>query len=475
MRKSAVRIICFMFIFIMVLYYINKVFKVKFGDGIYSVTKFYELENESVDILILGSSHAFEDFNTGTLWDEYGMASYVLGGSVQPMWNTYYYLKEALKTQTPELIVLEGYLLTYESEFIDDSRIIKNNYGLKWSQNKIESIKISSPEERWSEFLLEYTQYHTRYTELERGDFLKNQGNKLYDDWKGFGCNMITTPLECMDVSSVLQRAPLYEKTERYYRAIIELAQERGIPIVVVISPYADIDESDQKKYNMASDIAAEYNVPFINCNLLIKEIGIDYSTDAGDGAHLNYKGNQKYSRYIGAYLKSNFAISDRMNDIRYSTWQRNADFTRQMIADQMLIETYDINTISGMIQDPDYRVIISVDGTCNSSNENLRFFFETFGIYDEGINGIWLWEDNAITWYSGMEEAKHFIEDSSHDFCMERSWSDSGQYVNEITYDNVEYKKVSDGINVLVFDKKTEKIADMFGINMNDNYNIVK
>ena len=153
MRKSAVRIICFMFIFIMVLYYINKVFKVKFGDGIYSVTKFYELENESVDILILGSSHAFEDFNTGTLWDEYGMASYVLGGSVQPMWNTYYYLKEALKTQTPELIVLEGYLLTYESEFIDDSRIIKNNYGLKWSQNKIESIKISSPEERWSEFL----------------------------------------------------------------------------------------------------------------------------------------------------------------------------------------------------------------------------------------------------------------------------------------------------------------------------------
>ena len=34
-----------------------------------------------VDALVLGSSHAFEDVNTGTLWGEYGMASYILAGS----------------------------------------------------------------------------------------------------------------------------------------------------------------------------------------------------------------------------------------------------------------------------------------------------------------------------------------------------------------------------------------------------------
>ena len=145
--------ICFIVILTVVLLYTNRVFKVKYGDGIYDVTKFYELENETVDVLILGSSHAFEDFNTGTLWSEYGMAAYVLGGSVQPMWNTYYYLKEALKTQKPQLIVLEGYTAVYESEFIDDSRIIKNNYGLKWSRDKVNSIKISAPEARWNEFL----------------------------------------------------------------------------------------------------------------------------------------------------------------------------------------------------------------------------------------------------------------------------------------------------------------------------------
>ena len=130
MKKSIIRISCFLVLLCLVLMAWNHVFKIKHVDGIYDVTKFYDLDRDTVDVLILGSSHAFEDFNTGTLWDAHGMSSYVLGGSIQPMWNTYYYLKEALKTQSPGLIVLEGFCLTFSSEYSDSSRIIKNNYGL---------------------------------------------------------------------------------------------------------------------------------------------------------------------------------------------------------------------------------------------------------------------------------------------------------------------------------------------------------
>ena len=74
---------------------VDGILKVKYVDGIYSMKRFYELEDDSVDVLFLGSSHVFETYNTSVLWDEYGIASYVLGGSVQPMWNTYFYMKEA--------------------------------------------------------------------------------------------------------------------------------------------------------------------------------------------------------------------------------------------------------------------------------------------------------------------------------------------------------------------------------------------
>lgn len=130
MKRSVTRIISFLIIFALVFFCWNSIFKVKDSDGIYDLTKMYDLDDDTVDVLILGSSHAFESFNTGTLWDDHGMASYICGGSVQPMWNTYYYLKEVLKTQSPKLIVLEGFCTIVDSEYADDPQIIKNNYGL---------------------------------------------------------------------------------------------------------------------------------------------------------------------------------------------------------------------------------------------------------------------------------------------------------------------------------------------------------
>lgn len=476
MKKSIIRIGCFIVILGTVLLYVNHVFKFKYGDGIYDVTKFYELEDDTVDVLILGSSHAFEDFNTGVLWNEYGMASYILAGSIQPMWNTYYYLKEALKTQTPELIVLEGYCVTRNEEFIDDSRIIKNTYGLKWSQDKLNAIKISSPEERWMEFIPEYTQYHTRYTELSKADFYVNQGNPSYEDWKGFGSNMTTTSLETVDVSGVETRNPLFDKSEEYYRKIIELAQGNSIPIVVVISPYAGINENAESLYNTASDIAAEYGVDFINCNRFLGETGINYTTDAADTNHLNYKGNQKFSQYIGQILMDNYVISDRREDPRYVSWQRNADYLFKQIYNQELREMTDIHAITEKILSEDYRLIISVDGNCTTADEPMQFFYSAVGIMNDGTNGIW-YRDNTrgINWSSSNDVAEKYITDSTHDFGMKRTVDEEGIYSNQIIVDNKEYKKVENGINVVIYDTVTETVADSFGINLDDGYNIVR
>ena len=294
------------------------------------MTKFYEQDRNTVDVLILGSSHAFENINTGTVWDEYGMSSFLLCGSAQPLWNTYYYLKEALKTQTPKLIVLEGWCTHIKFKYSDDSRIIKNNFGLRLSPDKIKSLMVSTNKRRWPEFFLEYIHYHSRYKEIKKGDFLKNQGYPLYEDWKGFGCNMHTTSQNPINISGCFNQTDLSKKTEKFYRAIIELAQVNKIPIIVVIAPYAGINEKQQGYFNKAGDIATEYRVPFVNFNLHFNQIGLDFSTDVADKDHLNNKGSQKFSRYIGAILKAKYDIPDHRGDEKYASWQRHADYIRQ-------------------------------------------------------------------------------------------------------------------------------------------------
>lgn len=476
MKKSIIRIICFIMILGTVLLCVNHVLKLKYSDGIYDMTKFYELEDDSVDVLILGSSHAYQSFNTGVLWNDYGIASYVLGGSVQPIWNTYYYLKEALKTQTPELIVLEGYCVYQNHKFADDSRIICNTYGMKWSKDKIDAIKISSPKERWNEFIIGYTQYHTRYSELSKEDFYKNKGNPLYNDWKGFGCNMATKARESTDVTGMDGRSPLYRKSEEYYRKTIELAQENNIPIVVVIAPYAGINGDVELLFNTASDIASEYNVNFINCNLSLSEIGIDYTTDAADGNHLNYKGNQKFTRYIGALLKDNYVISDHRGDTNYASWQRNADYISQQIYNQELSEMDDAEDIFKKIWNEDYRLIISVDGDCTTNDETLQTFYSSIGITNDERNGIW-YRDNTygINWYTHDGDEEKYVRTPAHDFHMRRYADEEGNYQNQVIIDNVEYKNVENGINIVIYDTVTESVVDSFGLDYYDGYRVVR
>ena len=60
--------------------------------------------------------------------------------------------------------------------------------------------------------------------------------------------------------------------------------------MLVALSPYAGISESEQAVFNTAGDIAKEYGVNFINYNLLYNDIGIDFSQDAADPGHLNYR-----------------------------------------------------------------------------------------------------------------------------------------------------------------------------------------
>lgn len=476
MKKTIMRMLCFAVILFIVLNGVNKVLKVKYGDGIYGLTKFYQLEDNTVDVLILGSSHAFENLNTGILWDDYGMASYVLAGSMQPLWNTYYYLKEALKTQKPELIVLEGYLTTYSQEYSDDSRIIKNNYGLKWSVDKIDSIKVSAPRERWAEFLPEYVQYHNRYTEISGEDFLPDRGRALYNDWKGFGCNMNTESATNPDVSNVKERKPLFDKTEAYYRKIIELARENDIPLTIVISPYAGVSEDEQKLYNTAEDIASEYGVDFKNYNLCYQEIGIDFTTDAGDAAHLNYRGNQKFSKAVGRYLTEKYHVSDRRGDPVYQSWERNADYIRGQIFNQELVETNDMASFLSKMKNGRYLYFVSLDGYCNSGTEEIAPIMDAFLISKERHRGIWYADRDGLLWYSGGENAERYIQLDRHDVCMKRvSNADGSDLINVLLIDNIDYQKVTNGVNITIYDKVTQTVADCVGFDADDSYKLVR
>lgn len=317
--KIILSVLSFLCLFIGVYYVVNQTLKFKYADGILPMEDLYEYPEDSIDVLFLGSSHVGVNVDTVRLCNEYGIAAYNLWGAVQPTWNSYYNLVEALKTQKPRVVVLETFLVSQEYEYMDYSRIIKNTMGMKMSMNKVRAVFASATEDVLSDVLLGFSTYHTRYDSLESKDFTRYAWNREITDKNIDNGDYVTVCAEPEDAGRLTE--PLSEKMENYFIKIIELCRREDIPLLLYTSPYS-VSEKEQMKYNTIARIAEEYEIPYINYNRSYKEIGIDYATDFADSAgHLNNGGVAKMTDALGAYLKEHYELPERYDDRWFNMW----------------------------------------------------------------------------------------------------------------------------------------------------------
>lgn len=261
----------------------------------------------------------------------------------------------------------------------------------------------------------------------------------------------------------ITEAGELTEKTEKYYRAVLELLKSEGIQAMVVVAPYAGISQWHQRVYNRAGEIADEYDIPFINGNVLLKEMGIDYSTDAGDISHLNYRGNQKFTRYIGDIINDDYDLKDHRKDERYISWQADADYINRTIKNQELRECSKTDEFIDRLKNNDYQVFMSANDT---EDEFIRQCIEELGGDISLSGGICMKDGMKNLWSSGDFAAEYYYDAGSHDFCLKRTYNEEkGAFENSIIMDRTDHSKVEDGLNIVVYDRVTEELVDSAGI----------
>lgn len=319
MKKNIVKIVGFLMVLAMVMLKLNDVVAFKYTDGVTQMEQFYEQEEGTVDVLVLGSSHAFVDVNPKFLYEEYGIAAYNLCGSMQPMWNTYYYMKEALAYQSPKLIVLDVYRLVEAFPYSKESKIVKNTYGMRLSKNKYESIKASLSEEDKGDLLLhmvEFPSYHGRYVDLTAEDF--DRSLVVDETYKGAHPVTEVAPMERPEVSHVVDTMEIEPKTMEYFEKILTLAKENEIPVLLINAPYI-VQEDDKKIFNRLEEYLTSQtvyeDVSYVDFNRLYDEMEIDFSKDFADYNHLNVNGLDKFNRALGLRIKEAYELPDRRGE----------------------------------------------------------------------------------------------------------------------------------------------------------------
>ena len=268
----------------------------------------YALEEDSADVMFFGSSNVYSNINPAILYEKAGITSYIMGGSGQPIWNSYYYLREAYQTQHPKLVVIDMKSLIYDVDYMDLPEAYLQVEGLKWSFNKLEAIKASSEQEALS-LLFGYPIYHTRWRE-NKALFMEDNdkyGAMEMGFYPVYNVHHAFPPDYHPGVSADVTK--MREKNETYLRKMIELAQEKGSEVLLLKTPYV-INEYADSIYNHAEQIAAEYQVACLNMNKV--DFGFVYGLELADTEHLNNYGVKRVTDYLCEYMQANFELPNR-------------------------------------------------------------------------------------------------------------------------------------------------------------------
>lgn len=323
MKRKGIRLLLFICLAAALLHAADCMLCVKSLHGVDQMRYLYYQPDHTIDVLFLGSSHVYCNVNTQVLWEEQGMAAYLCASAQQPLWNSYYALKEALKTQSPKLVVLDMYCPSrfyedYQPEWNDE-----NLAGMRFSFNKYQAVRASAETDR-AELLLGFPRYHTRYDRLEAEDFRNFLWNRPEQArWKGYTALVTNVGLTEYDYSYVTGVREMTEKSQEYFDRIEQLTREKGIALALISAPYLP-EEQDMEVYHYIERLAEERGLLFLNYNTVerYREIGIDYALDFADFTHLNEQGSVKYTKHLGSWLAEHYEIPDRRGQRGYETWE---------------------------------------------------------------------------------------------------------------------------------------------------------
>lgn len=338
--KKFIKILAFFLIFLLIAIPLSNVFIIGVGNigEMKSCSKyFYDMPENSVDVLYLGSSSMWAGVSPALVYSEIGATGFNRSTTVQTAPTTYAYLLEALKTQTPKLVVLDAYtmFIPYDEVFMRSAVDSMDYSDAKqqaidyYSDNFFTKLSFYFPYLRycknWDQVSPE--KIYMYYKTVNAGyDYLCPMGGRINDNVYSF-----EMPKENFATTDEVTTPD--SESEKYFRMIIELCQEKGIDVMVLTIPNSFSTYAD---YNKMTEVCDEYKINYFDLALISESLGVDASKDFSDeGVHMNIYGNVKVSKYVSKLIKDNYDIPDRRGQEGYEFYdeycetflKRNAEY----------------------------------------------------------------------------------------------------------------------------------------------------
>ena len=475
MKKSIylnlIKIILFGTLTVLMLKGILEVFNYKNTGGGGGWQHFYQMDNDSIDAIFFGSSHAHCTIDHGYLWDHYGMAGYTLSAGDQQLDSTCYFVKEALRIKRPRVIAVEM-LGAVMGEFDNtDTDIYRNSLGMKWSGTFVkyvdylaESMELDNS--RKNEILAKIPVIHFRYKELDITDFEDDLPFMV-----GYRGSYEVVHLERPVEEIGGEHAGLSEEKQKVLQEIIDEAQKSDVGIVFFAAPFA-VSKEQQRGFEAVEEFAVAQGVPFINYNKLYDEIGIDFETDFRDDGHVNNDGAAKVTAHLAAFLKDHYALPDRRGEQGYQIWEDNSLYLRNKALGHKLENAADLNEYLELLAEikEEKTVLIALTGNYRALGDVYLDALMQLGITEDEYlsGGTFLFRGGErLAWLPGKEYDECFSVKNGEIHVESSAYlaEDGTERQNaKLLVGGTDYFMAENGVNLVVYEESMDQVIDAAG-----------
>lgn len=454
-----------------------------------SMNEFYKQDKNSAQMIILGSSHTTMGFSPVECYKQTGITSFNLSTAKQPIEVSYFLLKEALKTQSPEVVLYEVSGLYYKDTEINIAKYRYSMDSMPLSLNKIwmadSYARYNGDFELFSigEALCPIYYYHDRWKEINEEEFdyvgspvtyLKGQVIRSYITEIDFDMDAFDKKLAKKVAKKPSAQPAIRENNLNFLEKIKKLCDDNNIKLVLTTTP---TNRWSTAKKELAEKVAKEYNLDFVNLCQPDGEI-IDYSRDMADGNHVNARGAKKTTKYLYDFIMKNYGIKGKGNNSEFDKSVKYYDkYYNNMLKYDM--ET-DFNEYLSLINENSKSLEVLICGrgdvTAGLNSKDIKQLQQlgckiSLDKSNYGKSYIAVIDSGKLTYEQVGEGAisyNHKLGNETIATLYSNGKSEeSGAAIN---IDNKKYAINGVGLNIVLYDKESGCVVDSVSFNTHDS-----
>lgn len=291
-----------------------------------NIAGFYGEKKNSLDMVYIGGSANFVYWEPLRSYEKEGIASYNFGANTIQAEAYIYLVKEVLKYQNPEIIIIDARAFQYRDKDQPPTEVAYRNFltGTPFSLEKAEFIEKYVPKilkEDTLSYHFDIIKYHRSLAGVDYRAAVKKMLHLYENPLKGF----YFVP----KVDSIVEYefktdkvTPMEEDTVKILDELLTFLKTTNHKYLFIVSPYEET-EAHKENFNFVERKVKEAGFDFLDANDYNKEMQLNFDTDFYNENHVNIFGADKYTDFLTQYLKEHYNLPDRRNDKKYDSWNR--------------------------------------------------------------------------------------------------------------------------------------------------------